>query len=123
MGSLCESCFAPGQCCKRLHLYRKGEEITYWADEGLAGVLREMEDDGLPFTPRNPKQFFTVDKLGDENHGRRYMTVEYNCPWLLPNGRCGSYENRPDVCRVFEPGSEPLCVHWRGAEGSESIPF
>jgi Fe-S-cluster containining protein len=25
------------------------------------------------------------------------------CPNLLPDGRCGDYENRPEVCRSFKP--------------------
>lgn len=38
------------------------------------------------------------------------------CTNLLPSGRCGDYENRPEVCRIFVAGSDPLCVHYWAAD-------
>lgn len=36
----------------------------------------------------------------------------YSCTQLGRDGRCRSYEDRPQLCRVFEPGEDPLCVHY-----------
>lgn len=36
----------------------------------------------------------------------------WECTQLQPNGRCGIYENRPQLCRDFAPGEGPLCVHY-----------
>ncbi|MCX8083796.1 MAG: YkgJ family cysteine cluster protein [Calditerrivibrio sp.] len=30
------------------------------------------------------------------------------CRYLLSDGRCGNYENRPEVCRAFKP--DEICV-------------
>lgn len=33
------------------------------------------------------------------------------CPNLHPvTGRCTDYDNRPDLCRDYEPGQDPLCI-------------
>jgi len=46
----------------------------------------------------------------------------YWCPNLSREGRCLDYENRPVTCRIFEPASDPLCVHYNGAEGVDNAP-
>lgn len=38
----------------------------------------------------------------------------------MPDGRCGDYENRPALCRSFEPQSEALCVHFNGSEAGDA---
>jgi hypothetical protein len=36
----------------------------------------------------------------------------FRCIDLLPDGRCGNYENRPHgPCVLYEPGSDSLCKH------------
>lgn len=64
-----------------------------------------MLEMNLPFQPTEIHGLFT-----DEDSGRRYVTYAYSCPELLPNGRCGIYENRPNVCRDYKPGTDALCV-------------
>lgn len=81
--------------------------------------MKEMISRDLPFVPRAVRWHGKVDDPESADHGRPYATIDFNCPWLLPNGRCGSYENRPEICSNFEPASAYLCVHYRGAEGSE----
>jgi uncharacterized protein len=34
-----------------------------------------------------------------------YLHVDQNCRHLEPNGRCGIYEKRPDICREHDPGT------------------
>lgn len=101
MTSLCDSCYAPGACCKHFTLFGRAEP----GDRGLpldeGNAARAIAYHGLPF-----------EVIADAGGAVR-------CSRLLPSGRCGDYENRPQMCRDLEPGLDPLCVHWRGAEGSE----
>lgn len=38
--------------------------------------------------------------------------VFWSCKNLTPEGRCGDYENRPELCRTYEPGQDLLCVEY-----------
>lgn len=110
--SLCDKCFDPGRCCKLMNLSQKsGDALTVWTDIDIPAQAIEH---GLPFEP--------VAKLGewtDEKTGRPYAEFHWRCTKLLPNGRCGIYEDRPNLCRSFEPLTDQLCVHWNGAETGE----
>lgn len=101
MGSLCDSCYAPGACCKHFTLFGCAAPGDRYKplDEGRAA--RAIAHHGFPF-----------EVIPDAGGAVR-------CTRLQADGRCGDYENRPDLCRTLEPGMDPLCVHWRGAEGSE----
>lgn len=117
MTSLCDKCFAPGQCCRQIVLFNsEGIESSFWFDDGLHSVLKDMERRELPFVPRSVRWQAKVDQPDDPDHGRPYAGIVFSCPSLLPNGRCGIYDERPNICRNFEPASTELCVHWRGAE-------
>lgn len=102
--SLCDSCFAPGSCCKGFTLNAWWARAPISRLEVLAKLATcEPEPDriGLPFIPRER---------------RADGCWSFECVALGPDGRCTEYESRPYLCRVFEPASESLCVHWRGAE-------
>ncbi len=104
--SLCDRCISPGACCKKLRLYREsGEAVTFWLDEPIE---EQLSKDELPFKPLD-----LVVECTDSETGRKYGVFDFMCPKLRPDGRCGDYENRPDLCRRFEPGSGPLCVHYQ----------
>lgn len=42
------------------------------------------------------------------------LTWFFECRALTSQGRCGIYKNRPKLCRVYEPQSDPLCIHYEG---------
>lgn len=47
------------------------------------------------------------ERVWIELHGKRdgrYLIFETRCTALTPGGRCAIYDDRPNVCRVFEPG-------------------
>lgn len=116
--SLCNKCYAPGSCCKKIGLLRRSDDggteyRTHWADGGLDGVTKQVQDSGLPFVA--VKQ--TSGLYTDDETGRPYATYEFSCPKLGDNGRCTIYRNRPEICRIYEPLSDGLCVHFGGAEG------
>lgn len=62
-----------------------------------------------------------LKELGKDNEeGRREMREEYKknthrnyCPFIMYNGRCSVYEQRPGICREFGtlPGSQNRCTH------------
>ncbi len=105
---LCDRCFQPGACCKGFYL----GDTTFWVDEGKKPVRKWLDEKDLTyFLPSYRSQIYT-----DEN-GREYAAWNFNCTALQPDGRCGIYRKRPDVCRNFKEASGTLCVHFQGAEG------
>jgi Fe-S-cluster containining protein len=111
--SLCDKCYAPGQCCRRMHL-TGFDGLTFWKDDYPIETARHLLDSqGIPFS------IHSIASSSKDENGREYIAFWYTCSLLLPNGRCGSYENRPQLCRDFEPASERLCVHYRGAEAGD----
>lgn len=118
MTSLCDQCFAPGACCRRIGFYADGEEAAFWLDEPIEPQIRSRmhaEDINRPM----PFRIHEIIGRWHADEGREYGRIEFSCANLLSDGRCGDYEGRPWLCRVFEPAGDVLCVHWRGAEGGE----
>jgi Fe-S-cluster containining protein len=99
--SMCDTCLKPGNCCVSLFLTGRGFQGAMSHEAAEHKLLRE----GLPFRPR----------AYDEDHHR----WTFWCPNLRADGRCGDYENRPALCRMYQPGEDGLCVHhW-----TEEIPL
>jgi Fe-S-cluster containining protein len=96
-----------------LQIFVNGEELTFWADTAINEAQSELDARGMPFSIHGLAGKWATDD------GRDYVAFSYSCKFLLPSGRCGTYETRPNICRVFEPGESPLCVHFNGAENSE----
>lgn len=74
----------------------------------LAAVGHEdewMGHIGVPFMP--------LYKLPD---GR----WRYWCPRLGVDGRCTNYENRPKLCRLYQPKSDFLCTEYDGVPPVET---
>lgn len=117
--SLCDGCFAPGQCCRRIRFYGGGE-LAFDLSEPIEDQIRSRmhADDAdrlMPFRPVGEARNVRVVE------STRTGSFTFTCVNLQPSGRCGDYENRPWLCRVFEPGSDALCVHYRGSEGGEGV--
>lgn len=103
---LCGECGDPGRCCRDIRLYSGGAGLSeaetkldalvwlataYHSDEWMGNM-------GLPFLPDRKEDGMWV----------------LSCPRLTPDGRCGDYENRPRLCRIFRPGEEhPCAMLWR----------
>ena len=99
---LCGNCGDPGMCCRRIKLHAgdtdclNGSATRLDALVWLATIRHPdpwMSNAGLPFLP----------EYRDPTDERWVLS----CPRLTPEGRCGDYENRPNLCRAFIPG-----VHW-----------
>lgn len=104
--SLCDTCMQPGHCCKKVFL-SSGNEPFLQAPMSYERAEHAAIARGLPFVP------------GEQLPDGRWL---WSCYHLQRDGRCGIYENRPQLCRDFLPGSGPLCVHyWEREENGEAV--
>lgn len=116
--SLCDKCYAPGHCCRGFTLTgADGHPPTTWVDEGPEAAEKLMIERQKPFRPLRVQEVFT------DPTGRKWQTWQWMCAWLGEDGRCQHYDDRPDVCRDFEPGSGPLCAMHTGESGDGSAPY
>ena len=115
---ICASCREPGACCTGFPLFPGGEagraghfdtplEAIIWAaSQFYESPLQDRHFVGLPFLPTRR---MTKDHPG---------VWLWRCVDLLPNGKCGNYENRPyGPCVLYKPQQDRLCAehpdHWR----------
>jgi Fe-S-cluster containining protein len=106
--SLCTWCPMPGSCCKKFTLTSKSKEcygsnFSFWKGSAQQDAQKELDRRGLPFIPAG------ISVEGNTRRGHRFVQLEYDCPHLQADGRCGIYATRPDVCRSFIPGTNDLC--------------
>jgi Fe-S-cluster containining protein len=96
--SLCDVCLSPGACCKRMTI--TGADLhTPISREKAEHILLAYN---LPFIPA---------------HQKASGIWQFSCIQLQKDGRCGIYEDRPQLCKDFVAGSDPLCVHhWRNED-------
>lgn len=101
--SLCDTCVSPGACCKRMFFNR-------WDKEKLNNPYQDEKTviDYLQFNiGENP---FILSGWSDD-----HKAWVWTCKNLDDGtGRCRDYENRPKLCRDYEPGSDALCVMYKG---------
>lgn len=112
--SRCDSCAIPGFCCREIRLFGRvveggppSGEIIIPGESEPGAYVASISAEPLPFKPAAKRASF-----GDLGH-----TWTWTCPRLDPTGRCGDYENRPQLCRDFEPETDHMCLHHGGAEG------
>lgn len=90
--SLCELCPRPGRCCSGFEL--NGGDIGLHATElEVSTTLAEL---GFPF-------FHPLWRKPDG----AWLSW---CDRLTKDGRCGDYENRPQLCRDYQPLACSLCA-------------
>lgn len=114
MMSMCNWCPEPGHCCKKFQLSAPGNgeygtNFSFWKGDRDGTLARrdaeaELERRGVPFV------IHSVDEEWRTERGHHFVRFYFCCPELLPSGRCGIYEERPDLCRSFIPGSDDLCL-------------
>jgi Fe-S-cluster containining protein len=99
--SMCDRCMSPGACCKRLTL--SGPFVEPMSLERAEHLL---------ISPAWIAQTLGVFRPAAQTPEGRW---EFMCTALDRNGRCSIYENRPELCRRYLPGEDPLCVHYWAA--------
>lgn len=97
--SACDKCKAPGNCCKGFVLSTY-YGLTNWREEATA----DMERRGVPF--------FAPIRPAPNIYGRDEIQCFFECTRLGPDGRCTSYADRPNVCKIYEPKSDRLCAEF-----------
>lgn len=95
--SMCDTCLEPGRCCKRIFLSGGLDPHFLQLPMSYERAEHAALASGLPFVP------------GQQLPDGRW---QWSCYQLQADGRCGIYENRPQLCRDYKPGSDPLCVHY-----------
>lgn len=110
--SICDHCYAPGYCCKGFTVHCEDGERTFWL-EGKDTVAKHIKRRKWPFIATETGRFI------DKDSGKEYASYKFHCPHLTAKGRCAIWQQRPKICRDFEPaGGSPLCIHSHGAEGT-----
>ena len=104
--SLCDTCKAPGHCCKSIYLFGNDLDDRNLSEADAAEILTlygqyEADEDGNEFP-------FVIVGPSPEYGGQLRLT----CPKLGQDGRCTIYDRRPMLCRDFKPGSDLLCVYY-----------
>lgn len=110
----CTSC---GRCCKDLRLPLSAGEAVRWLEEGHAV---ELLCEAIPWPGEPP----AADRQAAYKRERSFAAVSGDlpirvlatlaaplgsrCPNLLADDRCGIYERRPAVCRIYPAESHPL---------------
>lgn len=93
---LCDNCKRPGRCCSGFALnFVHQPETNLEALVALATAWPSNGALGLPFMPLW------------RTRAHHWL---YWCPLLGRDGRCTDYENRPDLCRTYQAGSDMLCA-------------
>lgn len=104
--SACDTCPKPGSCCNDFQLHGKTTTTVFpendW--EGRASIWLKRHE--LPFLPLRIDRDATFTDPVPDGH----VAIRYMCPKLSPEGRCGDYENRPPLCRDYQPGQDRLCA-------------
>lgn len=114
---VCFDCTQCGRCCHDLRLTLSVAEARVWAGQGhRVDLLAEgwpWPDDGAPDDPamqwRRATTFaVTVGDVPFRVNLRLVARHEGACPHLLPDRRCGNYEARPRICRIYPLESRPF---------------
>lgn len=110
------SCTMCGKCCHNLRLPLSVEESVSWLKRG--GAV-EIFADAVPWPvepspddgPAQHKRRRSFAANSGEQPIRVALTFVASfdgpCPHLLPDMRCGAYEERPRVCRIYPAEVNP----------------
>ena len=114
---LCDHCKLPGRCCTGFTLNHhavRPEASDLEVLAFLATVVTSNDPrDGMPLVgttkgSTNIMIGLPFMPLSNTEGYRRFWCFNLD----VTTGRCGDYENRPALCRHFEPGTDELCAMW-----------
>jgi Fe-S-cluster containining protein len=116
--NLCKLCIDPGHCCRAFstgRLFPIGmtrEQVKEHYANGTDPWER-WTTEKMPFIPLRTNIYYT----SNGKHKPETVTWWVTCPLLDCQGLCSDYENRPKICRVYEPGCDPMCAMFSGEWG------
>jgi len=97
----CKRC---AKCCLSIFAHASGEDMERWRLEGKEEIL---------LTLKRARAVWAGDIIVSQEDGEMLS----KCPFLRDEGEfysCAIYEDRPKVCRNFQPGSSDLCPQFKG---------
>jgi Fe-S-cluster containining protein len=107
--SACDTCSIPGYCCRHFRLNGgsfASEVDTIEEAEALIAEQNSMRvDHPIPSMPG----------AGNVLPFRALYKASTGWIWWCPNlnretGRCDDYANRPETCRMYDPGIDANCT-------------
>lgn len=108
--SVCDSCRRPGHCCTWIYIQGREYDGKVWEGDDWKEIsmrgLNEAMGQDHPFEPLEYRQIPAEMRECFTPYGYVY----WSCKNLTPEGRCGDYENRPQLCRNYEPKQDALCI-------------
>lgn len=96
--SICNTCRTKGNCCK-------GFVLNFWVskDNWYIESIKKLQEYNIDFMyPIRPCDYF------DNN----MVQVQFDCNRLGSDGLCTDYENRPELCRLYQPMQDALCCEY-----------
>ena len=95
-------CPLMGSCCKSMVLTMGGK--NYPTATNIRDARQQLQEYGMPF------DLIGFTRSWNE-HDRDYRySWRVGCVMVLPDGLCGIYDSRPNVCKIFKAGSDALCI-------------
>ncbi|MCH8243551.1 MAG: hypothetical protein IH897_13215 [Planctomycetes bacterium] len=117
--SACDTCRDPGYCCRNIGLsvlfpaeMHRGEVDKHIAE---ATCPWTGEDDGGEKMPFMHPIRVTTRYAYRGQHKPHGVKWGFSCDRLGKDGRCMQYEDRPEVCRNYEPKTDLLCIEYQGS--------
>ena len=116
---VCFECTACGKCCHGLKLPLSVDETVAWAGNGdPVQILLEAVPWPSEPGPEEPARQQQATRSHPARSGGlpvRIVTTlvasfEGACPHLQPDMRCGNYDERPRVCRIYPAEISPTVV-------------
>lgn len=104
----CDTCRKPGHCCSgfTLNFYFNRET---WQEEATE-ILK-----------KNNLEFIVPVRIAQGWLEQGRTGVVFDCTRLGADGRCTDYENRPELCKIYQPGQDGLCIEH--VEAFKDIPI
>ncbi|WP_233840662.1 YkgJ family cysteine cluster protein [Dyella sp. 2HG41-7] len=117
MSDLNFSCTQCGKCCHDLRLPLTRLEAIRWLEQGgtveiLCEAIPWVDEPAASDAPAMHKRLRSFPALSGELPIRVIVVLAASfkgaCPHLLPDMRCGNYDGRPHVCRIYPAEVNPF---------------
>lgn len=96
--SVCDTCRTKGNCCDGFVL-----NLWFSKDNWFNESIKKLQEHKLDYMyPIRPCDYF----------GKDTVQVQFGCNNLGDDGLCKDYDNRPDLCKLYEPQQDALCCEY-----------
>lgn len=100
--SPCDTCSRPGACFRGFVL-----SLNFHEEDWQGAARSRLDGYGLTY--------FRIDEAIKTEHTlANSVGIRCSCDRLGEDGRCTDYDNRPMVCRTYDPLYDGLCAEFVG---------